>query len=80
MIRNSSHLHQQLLTTERTKNNLPQNIYQRKDYVLQLFSTSNDLLYKLHPKYSVPFQVLSQLGNDVTCKNVTTESIEIKII
>ena len=33
-IRNASYLHQQKLTTERTKNNLPQNIYQPNDYVL----------------------------------------------
>jgi hypothetical protein len=28
--------------------------------------TSNDLPHELHPKYSGPFQVVSQLGNDVT--------------
>jgi hypothetical protein len=77
IIRNSSHIHQQLLTNERTKNNLPQNIYQNDDYVLHLFSTSNDLPYKLYPKYSGPFRVVSQLGNDVTCKNIITDSIKI---
>ena len=74
-IRNSSYLHQQILTTERTKNNLPQNIYQTNDYVLHLYSTSNDLPFKLFPKFSGPFLVLSQSGNDVTCKNIITGSI-----
>ena len=45
--------------------------------VLHLFSTSNDLPYKLSPKFSGPFLVLSQNGNDVTCKNLITESIKI---
>ena len=76
VIRNSSYLHQQKLTLERTKNNLPQNIYQPNDYVLHLFSTSNDLPFKLSPKFSGPFIVISQHGNDVTCKNLITDSIK----
>ena len=77
IIRNSSYLHQQKLTNERTKNNLPQNMYQSNDYVLHLYSTTNDLPSKLSPKYSGPFVVLSQSGNDVTCKNLITDSINI---
>ena len=76
-IRNASYLHQQKLTTERTKNNLPQNTYQPNDYVLHLYSTSNDLPSKLSPKYSGPFLVLSQTGNDVTCKNLITDVVKI---
>ena len=77
IIRNSSYLHQKKLTDERTKNNFPQNMYQANDYVLHLYSTNNDLPSKLSPKYSGPFVVLSQSGNDVTCKNLITDSVKI---
>ena len=36
MIRNSSYLHQQILTAERTKNNLPQNIYQTSTFIFYI--------------------------------------------
>ena len=52
-------------------------MYQSNDYVLHIFSTSNNLPYKLSPKFSGPFLLLSQTGNDVTCKNLITESINI---
>ena len=52
-------------------------MYQSNDYVLHLYSTTNDLPSKLSPKYSGPFVVLSQSGNDVTCKNLITDSINI---
>ena len=72
-----SYLHQQKLTDERTKNNLPENMYQSNYYVLHLFSTNNDIPSKLSPKYSGPFIVLTQSGNDLTCKNLITDSIKI---
>ena len=52
-------------------------MYQSNDYVLHLYSTNNDLPSKLSPKYSGPFVVLSQSGNDVTSKNLITDSIKI---
>ena len=52
-------------------------MYQSNDYVLHLFSTNNDIPSKLSPKYSGPFTVLTQSGNDVTCKNLITDSVKI---
>ena len=39
-------------------------MYIHHDYVLHLYSISNDLPFKLSPEFSGPFVVLSHDGND----------------
>lgn len=67
--------HLSVENTERTKNNLPQNIYQTNDFALHIFSTTNDLPLKRSPKFCGQFLVISQIGNDVTSKYLITDSI-----
>ena len=45
----------------------------RNDYVLHLYSTSNDLPSELTLGFSGPLIVLSHIGNDVTCTNLMTD-------
>jgi hypothetical protein len=77
LINSISKRFQENLAAERTKDSLPefQNQYQPGDFVLFQMNPEQHLPHKLHPKFKGPYEVVSQVKNDVECRDLIHGSI-----
>jgi hypothetical protein len=76
IVRENALRYQKALADDRTKSEIPQNMYQRGDYVLFKHPTDRPLPSKLSTAYAGPFEVVGQTKNDVECRHLITHAIK----
>jgi hypothetical protein len=76
LVRENALRYQKSLVDTRTKSEIPQNQYQRGDFVLLHHSTDRPLPSKLLTAYAGPFEVVGQSKNDVECRHLVTHVIK----
>jgi hypothetical protein len=79
MLRKKSFEFQQELVKERTKHNdiNKQNMYQKGDFVLFKPDSSHPKATKLSPQYYGPYEVISQIKNDVTVRHMASGIVKV---
>jgi len=65
------------LVAKRTSVNQLQNVYQKGDLVLLRLDRKKYKPHKLHPTYLGPYEVLSQVKNDVQVKHLALQTISV---
>jgi hypothetical protein len=70
LLRSRSLQYQQDIARERTTQKMPQNVYQAGDLILFQHPKDKPLPSKLGTPFAGPFEVITQVKNDVKCKHV----------